>query len=140
MCASEVLPSPGGPGEQHVVERLAAALGGLDEDRELRGDLLLVDEVAQGRRAQRAVEVLVDRHLRRSHQGAGIGYGRALVPASGGGGDRVQPRGPDAIGIDARVLAHAAFPVPALRRAEEISSCGSSPCRPSSSCSASSGA
>ena len=26
MCASEVLPRPGGPGEQDVVERLAAAL------------------------------------------------------------------------------------------------------------------
>ena len=33
MCASEVLPRPGGPGEQDVVERLVAAARGLDEDR-----------------------------------------------------------------------------------------------------------
>ena len=36
MWASEVLPSPGGPGEQDVVERLLAALRRLDEDLELR--------------------------------------------------------------------------------------------------------
>ena len=35
MWASEVLPRPGGPGEQDVVERLLAALGRLDEDLEL---------------------------------------------------------------------------------------------------------
>ena len=43
------LAQPGRAGEQHVVERLAAALRRLDEDRQLLGDLLLVDEVGQGR-------------------------------------------------------------------------------------------
>ncbi len=132
MWASEVLPSPGGPGEQHVVERLAAALGGLDEDRQLRGDLLLVDEVAQGRRAQRAVEVLV------GHVGAATSWTR--TSASIGTGSSSIPGVRMRLGLMLASLAHAAFPVPALRRAEEISSCGSSLCRPSSSCSASSGA
>ncbi len=33
ICASVVLPRPGGPDEQHVVERFAAGLRQLDEDR-----------------------------------------------------------------------------------------------------------
>ena len=66
MWASEVLPRPGRAGEQDVVERLAAAARRLDEDRQLLGDLRLVDEVGEGRRAQRAVEVLV------GHVGAGV--------------------------------------------------------------------
>ena len=83
MWASEVLPRPGGPGEQHVVERLAAAPGGLDEDLELRGDLLLVDEVGEPLRAQRAVEVLL------AAREAGVGQALrgavrlAASPASG---------------------------------------------------------
>ena len=59
MCASDVLPSPGGPRQQHVVERLAAAAGRLDEDRELVRDRVLRHEVRQRRRPQRAVEVVV---------------------------------------------------------------------------------
>ncbi len=70
MWASEVLPSPGGPGEQHVVEGLAAAPGGLDEDLELAGDLLLVDELRQARRPQRAVELVVGTgHADLGHRG-----------------------------------------------------------------------
>ena len=53
------LAEPGGAGEQDVVERLVAALGGLDEDGELAGHLLLVDEVLERARAQRAVELVV---------------------------------------------------------------------------------
>ncbi len=59
MWASEVLPSPGRPGEQDVVERLAAPPRGLDEDLELGGDLLLVDEVGEAARAKRAVELVL---------------------------------------------------------------------------------
>ena len=53
------LAEAGRAGEQHVVERLAAPAGRLDEDRELVGHLLLVDEVGEAARAQRAVELLL---------------------------------------------------------------------------------
>ena len=68
MWASEVLPRPGWPGEQHVVERLAAAASRLDEDPELLGDLDLVDEVLELRRPERAVEVVL-RAGGRGHRG-----------------------------------------------------------------------
>jgi hypothetical protein len=38
--------------QQHVVQRLAPALGGLDEDPEIALGLLLADELGQGLRAQ----------------------------------------------------------------------------------------
>ena len=66
MWASEVLPRPGRPGEQHVVERLVALAGRLDEDRQLVGDLLLVDEVGKGAWAAASGRVLV---LRASARG-----------------------------------------------------------------------
>ena len=59
ICASEVLPRPGRPGEQHVVERLAARLRRLERDRELLLDALLPDEVGERARAQRALELLL---------------------------------------------------------------------------------
>ena len=59
------LAEPGRPGEQHVVERLAAPAGRLDEERELVLELLLADEVLEPRRAQRAVELLLARPRRR---------------------------------------------------------------------------
>ena len=81
MWASEVLPSPGGPGEQDVVERLAATLRRLDEDPELFRHLLLVDELRERRRPQRAVElVLAERRV------AGVDRPRARAPR--------RPRGP----------------------------------------------
>ena len=51
ICASDVLPSPGGPGEQDVVERLAARLRRVERDRELLLDALLADEVGERSRA-----------------------------------------------------------------------------------------
>ena len=53
------LAEPGRPGEQHVVEWLAAPLGRLDEDLELVGDLLLVDELREPRGPKRAVELVL---------------------------------------------------------------------------------
>ena len=53
ICASVVLPRPGRAGEQHVVERLAARCGGLDEDGRLLAQLLLADEVGERLRPQR---------------------------------------------------------------------------------------
>ena len=102
------LAQPGRAGEQDVVERLAAALRRLDEDRELLGDLLLVDEVGEGLRAQRAVEVVV------GDVGPGV-----VDPDLGVDRDRllVDPRSPDPVRVDAAFVAHAAFPVPALRSA-----------------------
>ena len=47
------------PGQQDVVERLPAAPGSLDEDAELLGHLLLVDEVGERGGAKRAVELFV---------------------------------------------------------------------------------
>ena len=104
------LAEAGRPGEEDVVERLVAAARGLDEDRQLIGDLRLIDEVRERRRPQRAVELLV------GDVGAGV----------------VNP--------DLRLLAHADRPVPALRSAVAIRTSASSPSIPSRSCSASSGA
>ena len=46
-------------GEEHVLARLAAGLGGLQKDRELLLQLRLADELVQAMRAQRAVELLL---------------------------------------------------------------------------------
>ena len=113
------------PGKQHVVEGLAAALCRLDEDRELLGDLLLVDEVGQGRRAQRAVELLV------TAAGAGV------VDADLGvvGRQRVGSGGADPRAVDLGKLAHAVdLASPARRSASAISSSGSSLSASPSSC------
>ena len=122
MWASEVLPRPGRAGEQDVVERLAAPARRLDEDRQLLGHLLLVDEVGQGRRPQRAVEVLV------GSVGAGV-----VDPDLGVDRDRlvVDPRGADAVAADVGGLAHAALlDAAALRSAAATSSSGRRPrCR-----------
>ena len=51
MPASVVLPSPGGPGEQQVVGRLAPPAGGLEHDVEVVLELGLADELGQPPRA-----------------------------------------------------------------------------------------
>ena len=56
MPASVVLPSPG-PGEQEVVDRLAAGAGAVDQQRELLLDPLLPDELVDPARAERGVEL-----------------------------------------------------------------------------------
>ena len=53
------LPQARRAGEEHVVERLSPPLRGLERDRELLLDALLADELLQGARAQRAVELLL---------------------------------------------------------------------------------
>ena len=65
MCASEVLPSPGGPASRTWSSGSPRRRGRLDEDRELVGDLLLVDEVGEPLRAQRAVELVLAAGRRR---------------------------------------------------------------------------
>ncbi len=47
------------PGEEHVVERLVASLGGVEGDPELFLDALLADEIVEPARAQRALDLLV---------------------------------------------------------------------------------
>src|SRR5213078_3190831 len=46
-------------GEQHVVQRLAAALGGVDEDLELLLDARLADELRQAPGAERLIELVL---------------------------------------------------------------------------------
>ena len=53
------LAEAGGADEQHVVERLVALAGGLDEDREVGARLGLADEFRQQLRAQRGVADIV---------------------------------------------------------------------------------
>ena len=53
------LAEPRRPGEQDVVERLVAPLGGVERDPELLLDPLLADEVVEPARAQRALDLLV---------------------------------------------------------------------------------
>ena len=55
------LAEAGRAGQQHVVERLAAAARRLDEEGELVLELLLADEVLEPLRPQRAVELLLAR-------------------------------------------------------------------------------
>ena len=59
------LAQAGRPGQEHVLARLAAGAGGLEEDRELLLDLLLADELGQAPRPQRAVELLLARRQER---------------------------------------------------------------------------
>ena len=58
------LAEAGGAREQHVVERVAARLGRLDEHLEVGARLLLADELAQVLRAQRRLRVVGRRRLR----------------------------------------------------------------------------
>ena len=138
------LAEPRRAGEQDVVERLAAPPRRLDEDRQLLGHLLLVDEVGEASAAAAS-----GRGPRRGCRHGRRGYGphprhRLLDP---GGPNRLDgpslPR-PGAAGSSwrrVRFAAHAAFlPAPALRSALASSSSASPPSIPSSSCSASSGA
>src|SRR5204862_649117 len=62
------LPEPRRPGEQHVVERLAARLRRFERNRELLLDALLPDEVAERARPKRALELLVGIRLNRREE------------------------------------------------------------------------
>jgi hypothetical protein len=53
------LPEAGRAGQEDVLARLTAAAGRLQEDAQLFLDLRLADELGQGARAQRPVEVLL---------------------------------------------------------------------------------
>ena len=125
MWASEVLPSPGGPASRTWSSGSLAPARGLDEDLELAGDLLLVDEVGEPPRAQRAVELLVAAARRRRPS------------ADRARRSRLDVRAP----LDARSRAMLTPPPgsPALRSAAPISSSALSPSAPSSSFSASAG-
>ncbi len=65
------LAEAGRPDEQHMVERLAARLGGLDEDFEILSRRLLAGEIAERERTQRDVRIVVALFGR--HQPAGRG-------------------------------------------------------------------
>ena len=126
------LAEPGRAGEQDVVERLAAALRRLDEDRQLVGDLRLVDEVGEASAAAASGRG-PRRGRRRGRRGRGPrrrpGPARRRSPG-------VRIRLPPMLGR----VAHAALarrrPCAARPRSAPAAR---SPSRPSSSCSASSG-
>ena len=126
MPASDVLPRPGGPGEQHVVARLAARPGGLEEDRELLLDLLLADELGQVARPQRAVELL----LARRHEGVGDPRARSPRSPAAPGRDGAGEREPHAL-LDREVVVDVAAAPPRprpptcrARRARRAPRCG----------------
>ena len=106
-----------------MVERLLAATSGLEEDPELFGDLDLVDEVLELRRAQGAVEVVVPTGGPRV-----VDDDLRIVILDPGGADPLA-------GLDA----HAAFAPAALRSAACTISSGVSPAALASSFSASGG-
>jgi hypothetical protein len=99
------------PGQEDMVERLPALAGGLDEDRQLIGDLGLVDELREARRTEAAVEVVVPGDRRTGVLDADLGI--------------VDPGRADALaGLDVPRRAHVAAPA---RSAAWISSSGVSP-------------
>ena len=59
MCANVVLPSPGGPEDQDVIQRFAAHAGRLDEDVHLRFDIRLPDVVGKGFRTHRPIDEFI---------------------------------------------------------------------------------
>ena len=105
------LAEAGRSGEQDVVQRLAAAPGGFDEDPELLGDLHLVDEILELWRTQGAVEVVI------RADGAGIVDDDLNVVVLD----------PGCANPLARLHAHAAFAPVALRSADCTISSGLSP-------------
>ncbi len=74
------LAEAGGADEQHMVQRLAAFTGRLDEDRKIGARLRLADEFGQQLRAQRGVADIVGAALRRDDAG---GRGHAAILARG---------------------------------------------------------
>ena len=68
------LAQAGRPDEQHVVERLALALGGFDEHLEVLAQRRLAGEVGEHLRTQRGVEIVV---AAQSVDEAGMGVGHA---------------------------------------------------------------
>ena len=69
--ASVVLPSPGGPEEERVVERLAPRERGIDGDAQVVLHLLLADELVEPLRAQRQLDDgFVGQHFGRGDLGA----------------------------------------------------------------------
>ena len=59
MCASVVLPSPGGPTSRTWSSASPRAFAAVERDRELLLDALLADEVVEPARPERALELLL---------------------------------------------------------------------------------
>ncbi len=111
-----------------MVERLAAAARGLDEDLELAGDRLLGDEVGKARRPKRAVELFISfGNARLGHRLFGLDAANAHLGRSLNRRVGHDPRA--ALGVHQPFLLSEASP--ARRSAIEISSSGASPSAPS---------
>ncbi len=86
------LPQPGRAGEQHVVERLAACGGRLERHGELLAQGVLTDEVLEGPRPQRAVDLVLagERAGGLDARGGGVVHLSAARPSARSG---AVPRG-----------------------------------------------
>ena len=63
------LAQPGRPGEEQVVDRLAPAAGGLEDDAEVLLQLALTDELVERARPQARLDDVLDRRRRRPGRG-----------------------------------------------------------------------
>src|SRR4029079_2198279 len=88
------LAEPGRPGEQDVVERLAAAGGGLDRDGQLLADAARADELVQRPRPQRAVQVVVAVECARRVDPGRLGHPWAALSALASSSSAVEPSAP----------------------------------------------
>ncbi len=59
MWARVVLPSPGGPKIEHMIEALAAIAGRAHEDAEVGHEPRLADELVESTRSQRLLEAFL---------------------------------------------------------------------------------
>ena len=115
--ASVVLPRPGGPEQQHVIERVASLARRLDVDRQVVGHLPLPDELGEAARPQRRVVVQL------AHAAASGLRGRPPGPAARRSGpDRRVAGAPSSLPPRARPALHApgrarVGPDPAAREA-----------------------
>ncbi len=79
------LAEPGRPGQQQVVERLAARRARLDRDRQLLAQRRLSHELVEPARAQRAVELVLGDEIRRLDPAGGarsVAHGALLASRS----------------------------------------------------------
>ena len=103
IVASVVLPRPGRPDEEHVVERLPSPLRRLERDLELLLRPLLADEVVESPRPERLLDLLVALLERRSQE---LAAHAALLRASrtrSSTGSAGVDRGERLLGLDERV-------------------------------------
>ena len=132
MWASEVLPSPGGP---------ASRTWSSGSPRPRAASMKIASCSVTCAWLTKSARVGGRSERSRSSSGTSARASWTRTSASTGTGSASMPGRADPVGADVGRVAHARLrAAAALRSAAATSSCGSSPSRPSSSCSASSGA